>query len=82
MSGRMERYKQIGDVLSRHGFGFFASVAGLGRWIPFHHNRRNGESHRSKTGPSYFAHRTQGLFGRAHSRFEPLLWRKAPEVLF
>ncbi|HEX6758848.1 MAG TPA: AarF/ABC1/UbiB kinase family protein [Propionibacteriaceae bacterium] len=37
MNNRVERYKQIGDVLSRHGLGFFASVAGLGRWIPFHH---------------------------------------------
>jgi ubiquinone biosynthesis protein len=37
MNSRVERYKQIGDVLSRHGLGFFASIAGLGRWIPFHH---------------------------------------------
>lgn len=33
----MERYRQIGDVLTRHGLGFIAGVAGLGRWLPFHH---------------------------------------------
>jgi ubiquinone biosynthesis protein len=40
-----ERYRRIGDVLTRHGLGFLVGVAGLGRWIPFHrgvlgHERR------------------------------------------
>lgn len=33
----MERYRQIADVLTRHGLGFLAGVTGLGRWVPFHH---------------------------------------------
>lgn len=40
-----ERYKQIGEVLTRHGLGFLVGVTGLGRWVPFHrgllgHERR------------------------------------------
>jgi len=37
MRSRIERYRQIADVLSRHGLGFLAGVAGLARWVPFHH---------------------------------------------
>jgi ubiquinone biosynthesis protein len=33
----LERYRQIADVLSRHGLGFVIGVVGLGRWVPFHH---------------------------------------------
>ena len=41
----LERYRQIADVLSRHGLGFVMGVVGLGRWVPFHrgvlgHERR------------------------------------------
>lgn len=30
---RLERYRQIGDVLTRHGLDFLIGVTGLGRWI-------------------------------------------------
>ena len=33
----LERYRQIADVLSRHGLGFVVGVVGLSRWVPFHH---------------------------------------------
>jgi ubiquinone biosynthesis protein len=41
----LERYRQIADVLSRHGLGFVIGVVGLSRWVPFHrgvlgHERR------------------------------------------
>jgi ubiquinone biosynthesis protein len=41
----LERYRQIADVLSRHGLGFVVGVVGLSRWVPFHrgvlgHERR------------------------------------------
>jgi ubiquinone biosynthesis protein len=41
----LARYRQIADVLSRHGLGFLVGVVGLGRWVPFHrgvlgHERR------------------------------------------
>jgi ubiquinone biosynthesis protein len=42
---QLERYRQIGEVLSRHGLGFIAGLTGLGRFVPFHrgvlgHERR------------------------------------------
>lgn len=37
MTNRTKRYKQIGEVLAKHGLGYVASVVGLGRWLPFHH---------------------------------------------
>ena len=45
MNRHLERYRQIADVLSRHGLGFIVGVVGLGRWVPFHrgvlgHERR------------------------------------------
>ena len=45
MRNHFERYRQIGEVLSRHGLGFLVGVAGLGRLVPFHrgflgHERR------------------------------------------
>ena len=45
MRNHFERYRQIGDVLTRHGLGFIVGVAGLDRWVPFHrgflgHERR------------------------------------------
>jgi ubiquinone biosynthesis protein len=33
----LERYRQIAEVLSRHGLGFVVGVIGLSRWVPFHH---------------------------------------------
>lgn len=32
-----ERYRQIAEVLARHGLGYFIGVAGLGSWVPLHH---------------------------------------------
>lgn len=45
MNRHLERYRQIADVLSRHGLGFVIGVVGLGRWVPLHrgvlgHERR------------------------------------------
>ena len=45
VSRHLERYRQIADVLSRHGLGFVVGVVGLSRWVPFHrgvlgHERR------------------------------------------
>ena len=45
MRRQLERYRQIAEVLTRHGLGFLVGVAGLGRWVPFHrgvlgHERR------------------------------------------
>ena len=45
MRDQLERYRQIGEVLSRHGLGFIAGLTGLGRFVPFHrgvlgHERR------------------------------------------
>ena len=37
MRSQFERYRQIAEVLTRHGLGFVVGVAGLSRWIPFHH---------------------------------------------
>ncbi len=37
MTNRTKRYRQIGEVLAKHGLGYVASVVGLGRWLPFHH---------------------------------------------
>ncbi len=41
----LARYRQIADVLSRHGLGFVVGVVGLSRWVPLHrgvlgHQRR------------------------------------------
>ena len=45
VSRHLERYRQIAEVLSRHGLGFVVGVVGLSRWVPFHrgvlgHERR------------------------------------------
>ncbi|HSU34510.1 MAG TPA: AarF/UbiB family protein [Propionibacteriaceae bacterium] len=45
MRNQLERYRQIGEVLSRHGLGFIVGLTGLGRFVPFHrgvlgHERR------------------------------------------
>ena len=37
MTGLAQRYRQIGDVLARHGLGYVAGVTGLDRWLPIHH---------------------------------------------
>ena len=34
---RAARYRQIVDVLVRHGLGFVIGSAGLDQWVPFHH---------------------------------------------
>lgn len=36
MKIHFDRYRQIGDVLTRHGLGFIVGVTGLGRWVPLH----------------------------------------------
>ena len=43
---QLERYRQIAEVLTRHGLGFLVGIAHLGRWIPVHrgvlgHERRD-----------------------------------------
>jgi ubiquinone biosynthesis protein len=37
LNRHLERYRQIADVLSRHGLGFVVGIVGLSRWVPFHH---------------------------------------------
>ena len=37
VSRHLERYRQIAEVLSRHGLRFAVGVTGLSRWVPFHH---------------------------------------------
>ncbi|MEC5182166.1 ABC1 kinase family protein [Arthrobacter sp. CG_A4] len=37
MKLRVHRYQQISEVLARHGLGFLVGIAGLERWVPFHH---------------------------------------------
>ena len=32
-----DRYRQIADILLRHGLGALVGAAGLDRWLPFHH---------------------------------------------
>lgn len=32
-----ERYRQIAEILARHGLGYLIGVAGLGSWVPLHH---------------------------------------------
>ena len=46
MRRQLERYRQIAEVLTRHGLGFLVGMRGLGRWIPVHrgvlgHERRD-----------------------------------------
>ena len=46
MRSQLERYRQIAEVLTRHGLGFLVGMADLGRWIPVHrgvlgHERRD-----------------------------------------
>lgn len=36
MSSYRERYREIADVLARHGLGFLIGIAGLETWVPFH----------------------------------------------
>ncbi len=36
MRNQFDRYRQIGDVLTRHGLGFIVGVTGLARWVPLH----------------------------------------------
>jgi ubiquinone biosynthesis protein len=36
MTSHVDRYKHIGEVLTRHGLGFLVGVSGLSRWVPFH----------------------------------------------
>jgi ubiquinone biosynthesis protein len=31
------RYREIADVLARHGLGYLLGILGLGRFVPFHH---------------------------------------------
>ncbi len=51
MNERVARYRQIGDVLARHGLGFVVGVTGLGRWVPFHRgllgHQRRGDPYRT-----------------------------------
>ena len=37
MKGHLDRYQQIGEILTRHGLGFLVGITGLDRWVPFHH---------------------------------------------
>jgi ubiquinone biosynthesis protein len=34
---QIERYRQIADILTRHGLGFIVGLTGVDRWIPFRH---------------------------------------------
>ena len=37
MRNQIARYRQIAEVLTRHGLGFLVGVTGLARWIPVRH---------------------------------------------
>ena len=43
MRSQLERYRQIAEVLTRHGLGFIVGVTGLGRWIPLRSGARASE---------------------------------------
>ena len=32
----LDRYRQVAEILARHGLGFIVGAAGLDRWVPFH----------------------------------------------
>jgi len=36
-NSHMGRYRQVVEILARHGLGFLVGVSGLQRWVPFHH---------------------------------------------
>lgn len=36
-STHVGRYREIAEVLARHGLGFLSGITGLERWVPFHH---------------------------------------------
>ncbi|MCW2134190.1 ABC1 kinase family protein [Arthrobacter sp. VKM Ac-2550] len=44
VSSHAGRYREIAEVLARHGLGFLAGITGLGRWVPFHHGVLGHES--------------------------------------
>jgi ubiquinone biosynthesis protein len=46
LRGQFARYRQIAEVLTRHGLGFLVGVTGLARWIPFRHGTRGPERQR------------------------------------
>ena len=37
MNAQQDRYRQIVQVLSRHGLGYLVGMGGLERWVPFEH---------------------------------------------
>lgn len=46
-NGHVERYRQVADVLGRHGLGFLVGVTGLDQWVPFHRGLL-GHEHRQQ----------------------------------
>jgi ubiquinone biosynthesis protein len=53
-----DRYRQIGHVLARHGFGFLAAEVGLRRYIPF---ARRAWQVNSDSGPTHLREALQEL---------------------
>ena len=54
MKLRVHRYQQISEVLARHGLGFLVGIAGLERWVPFHHGLMGHERRtQSYTNPDH-----------------------------
>ena len=43
MRSQIARYRQIAEVLTRHGLSFLVGVTGLARWIPFRHGAAGHE---------------------------------------
>ncbi|HZA04229.1 MAG TPA: AarF/UbiB family protein, partial [Propionibacteriaceae bacterium] len=46
MRSQFARYRQIAEVLTRHGLGFLVGVTGLARWIPIRHGAHGQERRR------------------------------------
>ncbi|AOY70817.1 ubiquinone biosynthesis protein [Arthrobacter subterraneus] len=54
VSSHAGRYREIAEVLARHGLGFLAGITGLERWVPFHHGVLGHESRElSYTNPEH-----------------------------
>jgi ubiquinone biosynthesis protein len=50
----LHRYRQIAEVLTRHGFGYLLGVMGLDRFLPFHHELpAESSSNQTSTPPQH-----------------------------
>lgn len=57
VSSYKERYREIAEVLARHGLGFLIGIAGLEKMVPFHrgllgHKTQQSPVHEPRTSPA------------------------------